>query len=257
MSQDEKTLADVLRDLWSAKVYLFFSAIIGFVFAVLFLAVSTPHYKAEMIIAPAHSFGHSLNSAPEGTIHAQTEQLSNDEAFERFSHIFSLPSMSQKLLEKDTVRLGLKEVGEDAKRKDYFKRKIHIEPVSGTSFRRLFYYHPDPKFAIELLTLVHGMTDEHIRRAVLNDTNERITYLNDAMSRSVNPEHRRTLAALMMEQERIRMMVSLDQPFSASVVEPAFASARPRWPDSYVIYPVFIFVGLLLGFVVYGLRHNV
>ncbi len=262
MVQDEKTLLDVLRDIWRAKLYLAFFGVVGLISAFIFLKSATPYYKAEMIVAPAHSIGHTVSAMTEGTIQTQTEQLGGDEAFERFSQIYALPSMSALLLGQDGVENGIRKdrvfsFSVQSIGFDYFKRKVRIEPVSGTKFKRLYYFHPDPEFAVRLISLVHSMTDEHIRRSVLKETNERISYLNEAMSRSVNPEHRRTLAGLMMEQERVRMMVSLDQPFSASVIEPAFVSSQPKWPDPFVIYPVFLFVSLLLGYVVYGFRTHV
>lgn len=261
MTHNEKTLVDVLRDFWKAKYYIFCFCGIALILAFLFLSTVTPYYKAEMIVSPAHNMRHLSSPKTEGTIQPPVNNLGNDAAFERFSNIYALPSLAIKLYaQEDVARFILQDnpfgFKNAEKKNDYFRRKVRIEPVSGTSFRRLYYYHPDPKFAARLLTVLHRMTDEHIRRSVLKETNERITYLNEAMSRSANPEHRRTLAALMMEQERVRMMVSLDQPFSASIVEPAYVSETPAWPNSYMIYPVFLFVGLLLGFVTYGLRHN-
>lgn len=263
MVAEEQTLVDVLRDVWRAKIYLLCFGFVSLICAFVFIQSAVPHYKAEMIVAPAHSFPQSMASMPEGRIQVQSPDLGGDTAFARFAQTYSLPSVVDVLLKVEGIEDGLRRdrsfaFSDEKKGFDvaYFRRNVRLEPVSGTSFKRFIYMHPDPKFALRLLSLLHGITDEQIRRSVLRETNERITYLNEAMGRSVNPEHKRNLAELMMEQERVRMMVSLDQPFAASVIEPAYVSVKPRWPDRFIIYPVFLFVGLLLGFVTYGFRRH-
>jgi len=59
----------------------------------------------------------------------------------------------------------------------------------------------------------------------------------------------------MMEQERFKMMVSLDQAYAAAIIEPPYVLFRTRWPDKYVFYLMFVFVGLSLGYITYGLKH--
>ncbi len=120
----------------------------------------------------------------------------------------------------------------------------------------MIYLHPDKKFAVNMVKRIHRITDEMIRARILVETNQRIDYLNASLGKTTNPDHKRSLANLLMEQERLKMMVSLDQPYAASIIEPAYSSVRARWPDHYIIYPVFIFIGMLLGFVTYGLKHH-
>lgn len=134
---------------------------------------------------------------------------------------------------------------------EYLNKRVHLEPLSGSSsLRRLSYMHPDKKFAAELLTRIHRITDEMIRARILVETNQRIEYLNNSLASTSNPDHKRSLTALLMEQERQKMMVSLDQPYSAYIVEPDFVYSRTYWPDPYAIYPVFVFIWLLLGYFV-------
>lgn len=238
----------MLRDVWKAKLYLIFFCVVSLALAMLFVKSATPYYKAEMVIAPADAFAQTAVRIPEGSIQVQPEQLDGDSAFARFEQIYALPSLASVLLKERGIKEGIKaerafsfSASPLRQGTEYFKRNVRLEPVSGTSFLRMVYLHPDPKFAATLLTRIHALADSRIRQTVLRETNERITYLNEAMGRSVNPEHKRTLAALMMEQERVRMMVSLDQPFAASVIEPAFVSETARWPDAFIVY---------------GLRHN-
>lgn len=101
---------------------------------------------------------------------------------------------------------------------------------------------------------LHNVTDGLIRHGMRKDVNERIAYLNTAISETMNPDHRRAMTDLLMEQERLKMLVSIDQPYAASVVVPAAHSVKPVWPDTVLVYVSFIAVGAFLGFVVFSLR---
>ena len=266
----EKTLYDVLRDIWAAKFFMLGFAVMMVLAAFIFLSLSHNFYQAEMIIAPASPMGSALSEGaktPEGTIQTQQGDFQSNAAFLRFENIYDGTSVASFLVQdKDIVaafaldRAFTFSEGRthwDAQSlSEYLKKKVRLEPISGTPLRRLTYMHTDKLFAVDLIKRGHRITDEMIRARILVETNQRIDYLNASIVKTTNPDHRRTLAGLLMEQERLKMMVSLDQPYAASVIEPAYVSARPRWPDPYVIYSVFILIGLLFGFVTYGLRHH-
>lgn len=262
MVRDEKTLADVLHDVWRGRYYLLFFGVLGVLLAFLFVSFAMPSYRAEMIIGPARGFGQAERQAGEGSFPVRAG-FKNDDAFLRFLHTYYAPSVAGDLMTEESVQLALSVdrlfsffPRRGTLEPHYLKRHVRVDSVSDTPFYRMVYYHPDPKFAVNFVRLIHQRTDERIRGVVLLETNERIDYLNGALMRAVNPEHRRSLAALLMEQERVKMMLSLDQPFAARVIEPAFVSMKPKWPDKSVVFPVFLFVGLLIGFVVHGLRSH-
>lgn len=68
----------------------------------------------------------------------------------------------------------------------------------------------------------------------------------------MNPEHRRALTNLLMEQERVKMLVSIDQSYTATIVEPAANLPKPSWPKPLLILPIFMMIGAVLGFVLHG-----
>lgn len=267
----EKTLFDVLRDMWKAKFVMLGFAIVAALAAFIFLSLSNNYYQAEMIIAPASPMGFSTRGsagakASEGTISVQEADLQSNAAFVRFENIYSGASVASFLVkDEDFVsKLALDRMFEFSKGRsrwdaqslsEYIEKRVHLEPVSGTSLRRLSYMHPDKAFAAEMVRRVHRITDEMIRASILVETNQRIDYLNKALAKASNPDHKRTLVDLMMEQERLKMMVSLDQAYAAAIIEPPYVLFRTRWPDKYVFYLMFVFVGLSLGYITYGLKH--
>jgi len=266
----EKTLYDVLRDIWCAKFWMLGFVIIMTIAAFVFLSVANDFYRAEMIIAPASPMGQTLKKGGdvgEGSTQLGEEDFQSNAAFLRFENTYNGASVANFLVRDKDIISGLAldrnfEFSENLEKWDaenlseYLKKRIRLEPVSGTPLRRMIYLHPDKKFAVDMVKRIHRITDEMIRARILVETNQRIDYLNASLGKTTNPDHKRSLANLLMEQERLKMMVSLDQPYAASIIEPAYSSVRARWPDPYIIYPVFIFIGMLLGFVTYGLKHH-
>lgn len=266
----EKTLFYVLRDVWRSRLYMAFFAVIAVILAFVFLSFAQKFYRAEMIIAPATPMGqggHLSSRVGEGSLQVRHENLQITAAFIRFEAIYDGMSVASVLIKDREIlaAINFDRTFEFSKVQtnwsveelsEYLKRRVRLEPVSGTPLRRLTYLHPNKNFATYMIARIHHVSDEIIRRRILRGANGRIVYLNNALAATINPDHRRNLTALLIEQERLKMLVSLDQPYAATIIERSFVSSKPRWPDPYIIYAVFLFVGLLLGFVVHGLRHN-
>ncbi len=267
----EKTLFDVLGDVWAARIYIMICVLLSAIAAQGFMMVATPYYRAQMIIAPAPQMHFSAREGagmPEGTIQIQNNERSADHLFLRFEATYNGLSTAailmkdrhiQEILSKDR-RFDFSAAPDFGENTDlfteYLQKRVHLVPVSGTHLRKLVYLHPNPDDARYVLGRIHTITDEIIRARILSETNERIRYLGGMLSQVNHPDHRRSLAALLMEQERIKMMVSLDQPYAATVIEPPFSSGRAAWPDRYLLFAVFIFIGFLSGFVLHGIRHH-
>lgn len=264
----ETTLFDIFRDIWAAKIALIVCTILMTGLAFLFITLANAHYKGQMILAPANPMGQETQaSASEGTIQVQQEQLQSTAAFVRFETIYQGVTVASALLKDQEIQDALlfDRPFEFSRAQtdwtpetfsEYLQTRVHLEPVRGSALRRMTYAHPNKDFAKYMITRIHRISDEIIRRQILQETNGRIAYLNKAMERTVNPEHRRNMTELLMEQERLKMLVSLDQPFAATIIERAFVSAKPYWPDPYVIYPVFIAIGLFMGYLIHGFREK-
>ncbi len=266
----EKTIFDVLRDIWRSRVYMFVFIIIFMATALVFITFSQKFYKAEMIIAPATPMGQGMqNSARigEGSIQVQHEDLQSTASFLRFEHIYNGVSVASILLQDKEIISALEfdRNFEFSKTKrnwtveqlsEYLKKRVKLEPVNGTPLRRLTYMHPDKRFAYYIIKRVYQVSDQIIRDAIFKQANGRIIYLNKSLAATTNTGHRENLTSLLMEQERLKMMVSLDQPYAATIIEKPFVYSSASYPDPYVIYPIFLFVGMFLGFITYGLRHH-
>ncbi len=165
--------------------------------------------------------------------------------------------------EKNWIALGsLRDPGDDKKQwtpeklAEYIAGRVRAQPVGQSPMRRLVYLHPSREFGVYFLHRLHETVDGAIRKKAREEAQERIDYLRGAVEANANPDHRRALAALLLEQERILMLASIGQAYAAAVIEPPSASSRAHWPDALLVFPVFVFAGALIGFVSHGLKKT-
>lgn len=271
----EPTLSDVLKSAWRAKFYILSAGIIAALVAAAYISLSTPRYRAEMIIAPAdgYALGDYASSASVDRSIAlpfwrpmEPEGISTD--YYRFVYTVREPSVASILLKDKAVIAGVAQDDKDlhdlsadrwtpALLSAYLTRQVRAEPVGATALRRLSYTHPDPAFAEAVLRKLHLVADQMIRRDRRRDSQARIDYLQTMLAKTNQPDHRKGITNLLMQQEHIQMLANLDEPYAAIVVEPPTASARPVWPRPVLIFPAAIMAGMVMGFGVWSLRRAV
>lgn len=265
-----KTLGDVLADIWQAKFWVCGAGFLGFVFATLFVVSATPHYKSHMIVSPANP----MNGAESSSLLADENLFAlrflmqrvgsgNSSDFLRFENTYDGARVAEVLLTDARIREGLKldQRFEFSKAKnqlsaaelsDYIAKRVRLENVGTTSLRRLVYTHPRADFGRYFLTALHTTTDGLIRKTIRGEATQRVAHLRNSIRGNNNPDHRRALTSLLMEQERLLMLASVDTPYAAAVVEPSSSSAKAVWPSKALVYSAFLAVCSLLGFVAHG-----
>ena len=254
MQDNEQTLAAAFTGVWRAKIFILIGTLIGVALAFTILSVAKPHYRAEMIIGPASA----MNGAEASSLLAdenlfalrymmQRVGVANSSDFIRFENTVRGPSVAAQILQREDIRKPvLANLSRDEwftilpkdpqqwtpeKLANYIEKHVKIEPVAATSLRRMVYYHPNPEFAAVFLDLLHDLADTLIRNNIREEAAGRVEYLKRAIAETKNPEHRRALTTLLLEQERLRMLVSIETPYAAALIEPASSSFKPKWPD--------------------------
>lgn len=270
LAHDAARLSDLLHDVWRAKIWIALALVAGVLAALCFMTAAVPQYKGRIVLSPAAPMTGAETSS----------MLANDDLFalrflmqrlgpgqgsdfQRFETIFNGPSVAGILLKDPKILQGLQadhafyfQAPEPdwtaEKLSEYMQKRVRMAPVGTGNARALVYYHPDAAFAKYLLSAVHHIADGLIRRDIREDSRARVDYLRRAIDETGNMEHRRSLTTLLMEQERLLMLVSIDQPYAASVVEPAATGVKPAWPDSKLVYLAFVLVFSFIGFVAHG-----
>jgi len=261
----------MLMDLWRSRHFLFAGCVMGFCCALVFIMVAVPYRQAHMVLIPASSLesaGRSLAGVSEGgaIMPSETSGPSASQNFQQFQAMTHGAAVASLLLRSSDMMHGISSEKSTRfskpeggwtpeKLAEYIEKRVLFSSVGETPMREMAYRHPDPKFAAAFLARLHTVTDSLIRYNVRKAVEGRIAYLQDALSRTMNPDHRRAVTALLMEQERLKMLVSIDQPYAATIVEPAFFSSKPVWPDKALVFSVFCGAGLFLGFMMFQIRE--
>lgn len=259
----EISLGELFQSFWNAKVYMLGGFLIATVFAFLFIYVSIPKYKAVMIVAPAdgYALGDYASSVQYDRIAAlpfwrpkDQEGASTD--FYRFVHTLRGPAVANILIKDGSVLRSINKIQKNKiqtaeELSVYLKHYVRIDPLGATPLRRLNYNHPNAEFSAALLRKLHLVADQMIRRDRRQHSQSRIEYLEKALRRTTNPDHRKGITNLLMQQEHIQMLANLDEAYAAIVVEPASASPKPTWPNKPLVWFVFSAIGLLLGYIIW------
>lgn len=256
------TLADLFRKIWQAKRAVMAGCLIGALLGTGLSLILQPHYEARMIVGPvaAGDSNEVLASFEAGRAmdHRETSLSHVPAEFIRFEQVVRETTVATILAKYEGI---LDQVGQDrlfrlmperavpaAGLADYLSRHIKIEPIGTTASRRITYSHPDPDFAVRVLKHLHKIADETIRQKSGADTEERISWLQKEIHQAANPDHRQALASLLMAQERRRMLVVMDQPYAAELIEPPAAGAKPAWPSMPLVVAALILLGGMAGF---------
>lgn len=271
----EPTLGDVLHDLWRAKISVLIGAAIGIVIAAILLTLSVPQYRAEMLVGPAErqASGSDIKALlPDNSSFAVQYLVSSlgtrdSTDFMRFEQTLRGTAAARLLMEDDKIKNGAAMdrtfafsaqniVKTPEQLAAYLAKHVIVETVGTTPMRRIVYRHPDPSFAVYLLTRLQQIGDELIREDVRATAEHRADYLEKALEIETNPDHRRALTALLMEQEHVKMLLSIDEPFAAMIAEPAAASPKPDRPRKSLIVAVAMAVGMFLGYAAHAMRRR-
>ncbi len=133
--------------------------------------------------------------------------------------------------------------------------RIVIETIRTGPMRRISLRHTDRNVALRLLGTVAAATDAHLRAEASRRSAAQIAYVRSRMAGVTVAEHRRALADLLSEQERVAMMIEVDLPLAADTIEFPAAARLPDWPNPLLIVPMAGLLGLFLGALFLCLRR--
>ena len=270
---DDLNVIGLLREVWAAKVFLLVGLCVGVLAGACFSVLAVPKFEARMMIGPAQPLDASMraqfrdgqNSYVMGLSERSQvpEGISNFTRFEammRGGRVAALLLRDERIVDgvqadRSFVFEGLRDGLQANVLSDYIARSITIDPFGETALRALVYRHADVEFAAYFVQKVHRVTDQLIRAEMRSDVDQRIGYLERVIAKTNNPEQRRIVTNLLLEQERARMMVSMDAPVAASVIEPVVTSVKTVWPNAAFVYSGFGLAGLLVGYFVFGIVH--
>lgn len=274
----EPTWADLMAWLWEARLWVVTGIVAGLVAAIVWFQLAIPQYRVTMLVGPTTRTGTPDISSlfPANASYAMEYVLrsfgpADSSDFMRFEAILRGPSVSALLLDYPALIdgmakarrwsvLGDRDLSSTPLIAAYLDKAVRIDPVGHTPMRRVTYDHHDPVFAERFLTTLYVSADTIIRQDIQKKTSERITWLQRTLNQTRDPDHRRMLTELLSEQEQVRMLLSLNEPFAAIMAEQPSLSAKPVWPERKIIFPMLVLAGAFCGFMLFRLsgrsRYN-
>lgn len=263
---------DLISEILRAKYFIIIFALLGFVVSLIFLWLAEPRVKAVSMVIP--------RSVETPEIYDESSALygfvgiAQDADFIRFEKTVNGMKVAENLYKNkkilDIVNSdkrykipfnAVEKIDSPAELHDYLKKEINISNVGTTAFRRIEYTNPDPENAVYLISSASSVADEIIRIDALKEVEKRIAYLENQITKSLNPVHKDHLVRMLMQQEQRKMMVMMNEPYSYIIAEPPAVLSQTAWPKKYIIVPVFVFSAMLGGYFISlfglgGCRHE-
>ncbi len=287
-AQDEIALRDLFLKVWWGKwiIVATMAVVVGLV--TVWLKITEPVYTARMVIAPAGEAGGGmmgglsqyLDLASLAGIDLPSEQTLS--GFDQFSELVTSVTVAERLKEKYGVLEIVFEESWDAQNKrwqapqgiagavigrvrtffglpawtppsskalaEYLKEELRLTPVGATAMHVLAFDHKDPQFAVQFLRWIHREDDELIREQAQERTSRQLAYIESKLATVTVAEQRLSLVELLSAQEKRMMMITVDLPFAARIIEPPVASEAPTFPKPFLALALAIAGGLFVGF---------
>jgi uncharacterized protein involved in exopolysaccharide biosynthesis len=105
----------------------------------------------------------------------------------------------------------------------------------------------DAEVARRTLGYLHQYSDDRIKQAIYQQTQSKLEYLQRRLQNVTVNDYRQTLIGLILDQEKILMLIQPNLPFAAEALEPPEVLTEPTSPKKGRILAVAGLLGLALG----------
>ncbi|CAK0745464.1 Wzz domain-containing protein [Azospirillaceae bacterium] len=136
------------------------------------------------------------------------------------------------------------------------KHTVIVSPVGTTSMRRIAYRHPDRTFALKLIANLTEAANQHLRQEAERRVSAQTQFIKNRLETVTQADHRRVLASLLADQERIALMIEIDLPLAADIIAPPSALSLPDWPNPLLLLPIAGVVGVGIGLLLIMIRFE-
>ncbi|WP_372396760.1 hypothetical protein ABMY26_21905 [Azospirillum sp. HJ39] len=133
--------------------------------------------------------------------------------------------------------------------------RLVIDMLRSGPMRRITLRHADRATALDLIGWIASATDAHLRMEAARRSAAQIAHIKARLAAITVAEHRQALSDLLLDQERVAMMIGVDLPFAADMVQPPSAPALPDWPNPAVVVPLAGMAGLVAAGFALSARH--
>ncbi|MBK1841641.1 hypothetical protein JHL17_30000 [Azospirillum sp. YIM B02556] len=135
------------------------------------------------------------------------------------------------------------------------RERLLIDMLRSGPMRRISFRHADRATAVDLLGRIAAATDAHLRSEAARRSAAQIAHIKLRLDAVTVAVHRQALSDLLLDQERVAMMIGVDLPYAADMLQPPAAGMLPDWPNPAAVVPLAGLVGLVAAGFALSARH--
>lgn len=136
------------------------------------------------------------------------------------------------------------------------RERVVVEPVGTGPIKRARFIDRDRDFALRLLRVAAEAADERLRTEAARRLHAQIDHIRESLANVTQADSRRVLTELLAERERSALMIEVDLPYAADVLEPPSAPTKPDRPDPITLIVAALAAGTALGAFLAGLLNR-
>lgn len=272
----------ILLQLWHARRRLLGGAMLGFLIGCMIILAVKPEYTVRMIVGPVSANGPAGMGTPAARIQELRRENFTDNGaetltdYDRYLQLLTSPAMAEILIRNVPEILPvLFPERWNAREKKWFlplyawpgelfnrarggaawqaptpeelanklDNMLQMRVIGTTPMRELRLRYHDRGFGQTLLFAMHQAADNVLREEAARRSASIVEYIEKQLQVVKLQEHRQVLSELLAAQERIKILVAVDLPYAADVVQPPSAPSQPDTPQPW---PILVF-GFILG----------
>ena len=257
----ELTLKELLLDAWKDRLFIISFAALFLLISIIIIYFSKPSYRAEAVISPSYIFSESFNNnGEEGNIQIVDIGISGDFLFNSYIQIIRGNSLASKIFNDKLISIYKEDcyfrfcfkndgLNNSADLSEYLQRKIKIDPVGLTDFKKISFVHPDKEKAQYVIESIHRETNGIIRLNLEDSFSKKIDYLERKLSENIHPDHKKEIVSMIMNYEYYLMQSEVGLDVGARYVEPVYVMSRAVWPRKSFLIVFMVFIGGIVGYV--------
>ncbi len=133
---------------------------------------------------------------------------------------------------------------------------LAIRKDSKTGLVNLAVEWPDPALAARWANALVTQLNEHQRKAAIQQAQQSIDYLNQQLDKTTVVDMQQVIYRLIESQSKVIMLANVKQEYAMQVVDPAMAPEKPVRPQRTLILVLGLVLSIMLGVFVAFLLHG-
>lgn len=278
----ETIAQELIGSAWRHRWLVALTIVAALGLGVLFILVSPTRYTSRLIVMPTEAsqqLSDLLRNAGASVIANSLTSLTGNEQityFDRFSKQLTAVSIAAALKEHAGLVESLMDLRWNDQRKiwestsfltpikvafgldtsvdtsaqavaEFLRKNLNQEQDRDSPITTLSLDAADAEVARQTLGYLHRYSDDQIKQAIYQQTQSKLEYLQRRLQNVTVNDYRQTLIGLILDQEKILMLIQPNLPFAAEALEQPEVLTEPSSPRKVRILALAGLLGIVAG----------